>query len=101
MPRFKQHKKTEKYSNEFKSKAVRLSLEDGVEVQAVAKSLALAVTSFLRVALRLHRSCLSFNLAIQTRPLVEAWICTRLTEDKNLAAYSCLHGFAHGCAYFA
>ena len=39
MPRYKQHKKTHRYSNEFKSKAVQLSLIDGVEVQAVARTL--------------------------------------------------------------
>ncbi len=39
MPRYKQHKKTHRYSNEFKTKAVQLSLLDGVEVQAVAKTL--------------------------------------------------------------
>ena len=39
MPRYNQHKKTHRYSNEFKTKAVQLSLMDGVEVQAVAKTL--------------------------------------------------------------
>ena len=39
MPRYKQHKKTHRYSNEFKTKAVQLSLLDGVEVQAVAETL--------------------------------------------------------------
>jgi len=39
MPRYTQHKKTHRYSNEFKTKAVQLSLLDGVEVQAVAKTL--------------------------------------------------------------
>ena len=39
MPRYKQHKKTYRYSNEFKSKAVQLSLLEGVEGQAVAKTL--------------------------------------------------------------
>ena len=39
MPRFTQHKRTSKYTNEFKSKAVQLSLMDGVEVQAVALTL--------------------------------------------------------------
>ena len=39
MPRYKQHKKTHRYSIEFKSKAVQLSLMDGVEVQAVARTL--------------------------------------------------------------
>lgn len=39
MPSYKQHKKTHRYSNGFKSKAVQLSLMDGVEVQAVAKTL--------------------------------------------------------------
>ena len=39
MPSYKQHKKTHRYSIEFKSKAVQLSLMDGVEVQAVARTL--------------------------------------------------------------
>ena len=39
MPRFTQHRKTKQYSNEFKTKAVQLSLIDGVQVQEVAKSL--------------------------------------------------------------
>ena len=39
MPSYKQHKKTHRYSNEFKTKAVQLSLMDGVEVQVVAKTL--------------------------------------------------------------
>ena len=39
MPKYKQHKKTNRYSNEFKTKAVQLSLMDGVQVQAVAKTL--------------------------------------------------------------
>lgn len=39
MPRYTQHKKTHRYSNEFKTKAVQLSLMDGVAVQAVARTL--------------------------------------------------------------
>ena len=39
MPRYYQHKKTNRYSNEFKSKAVQLSLMQGVQVQEVAKAL--------------------------------------------------------------
>ena len=39
MPKYKQHKKTNRYSIEFKTKAVQLSLMDGVQVQAVAKTL--------------------------------------------------------------
>ena len=39
MPRFTKHRKTYQYSNEFKTKAVQLSLMDGVQVQAVAKTL--------------------------------------------------------------
>jgi transposase len=39
VPKYKQHKKTNRYSNEFKTKAVQLSLMDGVQVQAVAKTL--------------------------------------------------------------
>ena len=39
MPRYHQHKKTNRYSNEFKSKAVQLSLMQGVQVQEVAKAL--------------------------------------------------------------
>jgi len=36
MPRYKNHKKTLRYTNEFKTKAVRLSLMEGVQVQEVA-----------------------------------------------------------------
>ncbi|KAF0192795.1 MAG: hypothetical protein FD165_565 [Gammaproteobacteria bacterium] len=32
MPRYQQPKKTHRYSNEFKTKAVQLSLIEGVEV---------------------------------------------------------------------
>ena len=39
MPRYTQHKKTHRYSNEFKTKAVQLSLMDGVQVQTVAETL--------------------------------------------------------------
>ncbi len=39
MPRYKQHKKTHRYSKEFKNKAVQLSLMHGVQVQGVARSL--------------------------------------------------------------
>ena len=39
MPRYTQAKKTNRYSNEFKAKAVQLSLMKGVEVQAVARTL--------------------------------------------------------------
>ena len=39
MPRYQQNKKTHRYSNEFKTKAVQLSLMDGIQVQAVAKTL--------------------------------------------------------------
>ena len=39
MPRYNNHKKTYRYSNEFKSKAVQLSLMEGVQVQEVAKTL--------------------------------------------------------------
>ena len=39
MPRFTKHRKTYQYSSEFKTKAVQLSLMDGVQVQAVAKTL--------------------------------------------------------------
>jgi transposase len=39
MPRYHQHKKTNRYSNEFKTKAVQLSLMDGVQVQEVARTL--------------------------------------------------------------
>ncbi len=39
MPRYKNHKKTNKYSNEFKSKAVQLSLLEGVQVKDIAETL--------------------------------------------------------------
>ena len=39
MPRFTKHRKTHQYSNEFKTKAVQLSLMDGAQVQAVARTL--------------------------------------------------------------
>ncbi len=39
MPRYLNHKKTNRYTNEFKAKAVQLSLMAGVQVQAVAKTL--------------------------------------------------------------
>lgn len=39
MPKYTKHKKTNRYSHEFKTKAVQLSLMDGVQVQAVAKTL--------------------------------------------------------------
>ncbi len=39
MPRYLSHKKTNRYTNEFKAKAVQLSLMAGVQVQAVAKTL--------------------------------------------------------------
>ncbi len=39
MPRFTKHRKTKQYSNEFKTKAVQLSLMDGVQVQEVAQTL--------------------------------------------------------------
>ncbi len=39
MPRFTKHRKTKKYSNEFKTKAVQLSLLDGVQVKEVATTL--------------------------------------------------------------
>ena len=39
MPRFTKHRKTKQYSNEFKTKAVQLSLLDGVQVQEVAQTL--------------------------------------------------------------
>lgn len=35
MPRYKNHKKTLRYTNEFKAKAVQLSLMEGVQVQEV------------------------------------------------------------------
>ena len=39
MPRYTQHKKTHRYSNEFKTKAVQLSLMNSVAVQTVARTL--------------------------------------------------------------
>jgi len=39
MPKYQQHKKTLKYSNEFKAKAVQLSLMSGVQVKEVAETL--------------------------------------------------------------
>ena len=39
MPKYTKHKKTNRYSNTFKTKAVQLSLMEGVQVQAVAKTL--------------------------------------------------------------
>lgn len=39
MPRYKNHKKTKKYSNEFKVKAVQLTLFDDVMIREVAESL--------------------------------------------------------------
>ncbi len=39
MPRYLNHKRTNRYTNEFKAKAVQLSLMDGIEVQAVARTL--------------------------------------------------------------
>ena len=39
MPRFTNHRRTKQYSNEFKTKAVQLSLIDDVQVQEVAKTL--------------------------------------------------------------
>ena len=39
MPKSSQPRKTWKYSNEFKAKAVQLSLMDGVQVKAVAETL--------------------------------------------------------------
>ena len=39
MPRYLNHKKTNRYTNEFKAKAVQLSLMAGVQGQAVAKTL--------------------------------------------------------------
>ena len=39
MPRFTKHRRTKQYSNEFKTKAVQLSLIDDVQVQEVAKTL--------------------------------------------------------------
>jgi transposase len=39
MPRFTKHRKTKQYSNEFKTKAVQLSLIDGIQVQEVAATL--------------------------------------------------------------
>lgn len=39
MPRYHNHRKTNKYTNELKAKAVQLSLMEGVQVQEVAKTL--------------------------------------------------------------
>ncbi len=39
MPRFTKHRKTKQYTNEFKTKAVQLSLLDNVQVQEVANTL--------------------------------------------------------------
>lgn len=39
MPRYNNPRKTWRYSNEFKAKAVQLSLMEGVQVQDVAKTL--------------------------------------------------------------
>ena len=39
MPRYHNHRKTNRYTNEFKAKAVQLSLMEGVQVQEVAKTL--------------------------------------------------------------
>lgn len=39
MPKYTQPRKTWQYSNEFKVKAVQLSLIDGIQVQAVARTL--------------------------------------------------------------
>lgn len=39
MPRYNQPKKTHRYTTEFKTKAVRLSHMEGVQVQEVAKTL--------------------------------------------------------------
>lgn len=39
MPRYNNHKKTNRYANEFKVKAVQLSMMEGVQVQEVAKTL--------------------------------------------------------------
>ena len=39
MPRFTKHRKTKQYSNEFKAKAVQLSLMDDVQVKEVATTL--------------------------------------------------------------
>ena len=39
MPRFTKHRKTKQYTNEFKTKAVQLSLLDDIQVQEVANTL--------------------------------------------------------------
>jgi len=39
MPKYQQHKKTLKYNDEFKAKAVQLSLMEGVQVKEVAETL--------------------------------------------------------------
>lgn len=39
MPRYNQPKKTHRYTTEFKTKAVRLSHMEGVQIQEVAKTL--------------------------------------------------------------
>jgi len=39
MPKYIKHKKTYKYSNEFKVKAVQLSHLDGVQVKDIAEAL--------------------------------------------------------------
>jgi len=39
MPKYSKHKKTYKYSNEFKVKAVQLSYLDGVQVKTIAEAL--------------------------------------------------------------
>ena len=39
MPRFTKHRKTKQYSNEFKTKAVQLSLINDVQVKEVASTL--------------------------------------------------------------
>ena len=39
MPRYNQPRKTWRYTNEFKAKAVQLSLLEGVQVQKVAETL--------------------------------------------------------------
>jgi transposase len=39
MPKYTQPRKTWQYSNEFKVKAVQLSLIEGIQVQEVAKTL--------------------------------------------------------------
>jgi len=39
MPRYTQPKRTQKYSNEFKIKAVKLSQQEGIQVKQVAEGL--------------------------------------------------------------